>query len=260
MKTLWFRKDSVKTLSLATVLALALAIASNGAFAAPVPPVKSAVPQKSGTPAPSSDPVQSTPPPPAADTGASNVAGFSHIKTDKVSFNINNGDFTIPDRFTATRPGSDITADRATGNSKQKQLHAEGHVVVHQMSAATGTKSTNDLSQRPSTLTCDRLDVDGIKKIYYATGNMHFTQEGGREATSDNAVLDDANHHLHLEGHAHVRKDDQVIDADTLDYDTASGELEANGDVTITAPYQTAPPGAAASAAPKKKRHGGLPF
>jgi lipopolysaccharide export system protein LptA len=250
----------VKTLSFGPAFALALALAASGAFAATPPPAKPAVPQKSSAPAPSNDPVQSTAPPPGGDTGASNLGGFSHIRTDKVQFNINNGDFTIPDKFTATRPGSDITADHATGNSKQKQLHAEGHVVVNQTSAATGTKNTNDLSQRPSRLTCDRLDVDGIKKIYYATGNMHFTQEGGREATSDNAVLDDANHHLHLEGHAHVRKDDQVIDADTLDYDTASGELEANGDVTITAPYQTAPPGAAASAAPKKKRHGGLPF
>ncbi len=244
----------------AFALTLALGLAVTRAFAATPLPVKSGAPQKTSAPVPSSEPVPSTAPPPSGDTGGSNIAGFSHIRTDRVSFNINNGDFTIPDRFTATRPGSDITADRATGNSKRKELHAEGNVVVHQTSAATGTKSTNDLSQRPSTLSCDRLDVDGIKKIYYATGNMHFTQEGGREATSDNAVLDESAHHLHLQGHAHVRKEDQVIDADTLDYDTATGELEANGDVTITAPYQTAPPAPRASAGPKKKRHGGLPF
>jgi lipopolysaccharide assembly outer membrane protein LptD (OstA) len=195
--------------------------------------------------------------PDADDTGGSNIAGFSHIRTDKVEFNINNGDFTIPGHFTATREGSDITADHATGNSKQKMLHAEGHVVVHQMSSATGSAASGDLSRNPSTLTCDRLDVDGVKKIYYATGNMHFTQVGGREATSNSAVLDETAHHLHLEGHAHVRKDDQVIDADTLDYDTASGELEANGDVTITAPVETAAPGP--SAIPKKKKRG-LPF
>jgi lipopolysaccharide assembly outer membrane protein LptD (OstA) len=190
------------------------------------------------------------------DTGGSNIAGFSHIRTDKVQFNINNGDFTIPGRFTATREGSDITADSATGNSKDKLLHATGHVVVHQMSAATGAAGSGDLSKRPSTLTCDKLDVDGVKKVYYATGNMHFTQEGGREATSDSAVLDETAHHLHMQGHAHVRKDDQIIDADTLDYDTASGQLEANGDVTITAPVETAAPGPP-GLAKKKKR---LPF
>lgn len=185
---------------------------------------------------------------------ASNVAGFSHIRADKVEFNINTGDFTIPDRFTATRGGSDITADHATGNSKQKLLHAEGHVVVHQSSAAVSGAKTNDLTQRPSTLTCDRLDVDGIKKVYYATGNMHFTQEGGREATADSAVLDDAAHHLHMEGHVHVRQGDQTIDGDTLDYDTQSGQLDANGNVTITAPVETAAPGPPGSPAPKRRK------
>lgn len=190
---------------------------------------------------------------PEDDSAASNVAGFSHIRTDKVQFNINTGDFTIPDHFTATREGSDITADHATGNSKQKVLHAEGHVIVHETQPATsGAKA--QAAQRPSTLTCDRLDVDGIKKIYYATGNMHFTQEGGREATSDSAVLDDAAHHLHLEGHVHVKNGDQFIDGDTLDYDTQSGQVDANGDVTITAPVQTPSPGPAGSPAPKKKK------
>jgi lipopolysaccharide assembly outer membrane protein LptD (OstA) len=199
-------------------------------------------------------PVQT--PPGADESAASNVGGFSHIRTDKVQFNINTGDFTIPDHFTATREGSDITADHATGNSKQKTLHAEGHVVVHETRAPTSSSKATDATQRPSTLTCDRLDVDGVKKVYYATGNMHFTQEGGREATSDSAVLDDSAHHLHLEGHVHVKNGDQFIDGDTLDYDTQSGQVDANGNVTITAPVQTPSPGPAVSAAPKKKKKG----
>jgi len=191
---------------------------------------------------------------PEDESVASNVAGFSHIRTDKVQFNINTGDFTIPGRFTATRAGSDITADRATGNSKQKVLHAEGHVVVHQTHSSVSGAKTNAVTQRPSTMTCDRLDVDGIKKIYYATGNMHFIQEGGREASSDNAVLDDAAHHLHMEGHVHVRNGEQTIDGDTLDYDTQSGQLDANGDVTITAPVETASPGPASGQQPKRRK------
>jgi lipopolysaccharide assembly outer membrane protein LptD (OstA) len=191
---------------------------------------------------------------PEDESAASNVAGFSHIHTDKVQFNINNGDFTIPDHFSASREGTDITADRATGNSKQKSLHAEGHVIVHESHSGPATGKGTTLAQGPSTLTCDRLDVDGIKKVYYASGNMHFTQEGGREATSDNAVLDDAAHHLHMEGHVHVRNGDQFVDGDVLDYDTQSGELDANGNVTITAPVETPVPGPPGSPQPKKRK------
>lgn len=191
------------------------------------------------------------------ETGASNIAGFSHIHTDRLLYNINSGDFTIPGHFTASREGSDITADHATGNSKQKTLHAEGNVVVHQTPSASATPGAKpSLVQRPSTLTCDKLDVDGIKKVYYATGNMHFTQEGGREASSDRAVLDDGSHQLHMEGHVHVRNGEQLIDGDVLDYNTQTGDLNANGDVTITAPVETPEPGLPASPAPKKRKKG----
>jgi lipopolysaccharide assembly outer membrane protein LptD (OstA) len=181
------------------------------------------------------------------------VAGFDHIATDKFDYNLNNGDFTIPGHFTATREGTDVTADRANGNSKKKMMHAEGNVVVHQNKPIPGSKA-NSLDERPSTLTCDKLDVDGVRKLYSASGNMHFTQEGGREAISDTAVLDDANHHLHMEGHVHVKNGEQTIDANILDYDTQSGEITGNGNVTISSPVETAPPGPARTAKPKKKR------
>jgi lipopolysaccharide assembly outer membrane protein LptD (OstA) len=185
-------------------------------------------------------------------TSVSHLAGFDHIQTDKFDYNLNTGDFTIPGHFTATRQGTDVTADHATGNSKSKIMHAEGHVVVHQNQPPPGKPS--DLTARPSTLTCDKLDVDGTKKVYTATGNMHFSQEGGREATSDNAILDDANHHLHMEGHVRVRDGDQTVEAETLDYDTLSGQLDGNGNVTITAPVETPQPGVARTPKPKKKK------
>jgi lipopolysaccharide assembly outer membrane protein LptD (OstA) len=181
------------------------------------------------------------------------VGGFDHISTDKFEYNLNSGDFTIPGHFTATRDGTDVTADRANGNSKRKMMHAEGNVVVHENKPAAGAK-TADLTARPSTLTCDKLDVDGTRKLYTASGNMHFTQEGGREAIADSAVLDDANHHLHMEGHVHVKNGEQTVDADVLDYDTLSGQLQGNGDVTISSPVETPTPGPARSGKPKKKR------
>jgi len=184
----------------------------------------------------------------------SHIGGFDHIETDKFDFNLNTGDFTIPGRFTATRTGTDVAADHATGNSKSKIMHAAGHVVVHQLEQLSDRgPNASRVTERPSTLTCDRLDVDGGRKLFTAVGNMHFTQEGGREATSDSATLDDANHHLHMEGHVHVRNGEQSVDADVLDYDTLSGQLDGNGNVTITAPVETPPPRAAASPKPKKK-------
>jgi lipopolysaccharide assembly outer membrane protein LptD (OstA) len=191
----------------------------------------------------------------------SHIGGFDHISTAKFDFNLNSGDFSIPGHFTATRSGTDVTADQAVGNSKSKIMHAQGHVVVHQNRALAGS-TTASFTEKPSTLTCDKLDVDGTRKLFTATGNMHFTQEGGREATSDMAVLDDANHHLHMEGHVHVRNGEQTVDANVLDYDTLSGQLDGNGDVTITAPVETAQPGVpkpAGSGKPKKKRIFTLP-
>jgi len=188
--------------------------------------------------------------------GGSNIAGFDRIRTSKINFNINSGDFTIPDHFSATRQGTDVTADRANGNSKNKILHAEGHVVVHQTQALANHGKATDLTQRASTLTCDKLDVDGTRKLYTAMGNMHFTQEGGRDATSDNAVLDDAAHKLHMEGHVHVKNGEQTIEADALDYDTQTGQLDGNGNVTITSPVES--PGPRDRILPPKKKK--LPF
>jgi lipopolysaccharide assembly outer membrane protein LptD (OstA) len=185
-----------------------------------------------------------------AQSAASNIAGFDRIHTDKINFNINNGDFTIPDAFSATRQGTDVTADRANGNAKTKILHADGHVIVHQNQPVANRGKATDLTQRPSTLTCDKLDVDGTRKLYTATGNMHFTQEGGRDATSDAAVLNDATHKLHMEGHVRVKNGEQTIAADVLDYDTQSGQLDGNGNVTITSPVESPPP----IARPKRRK------
>ncbi len=186
--------------------------------------------------------------------GASGVAGFDHIATAHISFNYDNGDFTLPGHFTASNKNTTITADRATGNSKQKLLHAQGNVIVHQDAQTNSSGRGAPVTQKPSTLTCDKLDADGVTKVYVCTGNMHFVQEGGRDATADMATLDDANHHLHMQGNVHVKDKDRTIDASTIDYDTSSGQIEADGDVTITAPEDTPAPGSRPVPAIKKKK------
>jgi hypothetical protein len=65
-----------------------------------------------------------------------------------------------------------------------------------------------------------------------------------------------------MEGHVHVKNGEQSVDADVLDYDTLTGQLDGNGDVTIVAPLDTPAPGApgpAPSGKPKKKRLLSLP-
>ncbi len=187
----------------------------------------------------------------------SQFAGFDSIKTASVHYNLNTGDFSFPSHFTATRQGMDITADRASGNAQKKIMHASGNVVVHENAPATSGSKALSLTQQPSTLTADKLDVDGNTKIYVATGNMHFTQPGGHEASADRAVLDDATHHLHLEGNVTVRDGERTIQASQLDYDTETGQVDGNGDVTITAPAETPVPGVAATPRSilKRRRH-----
>jgi lipopolysaccharide assembly outer membrane protein LptD (OstA) len=191
----------------------------------------------------------------AAGSTLSHFAGFDTIKTAQFHYNFNDGDFSFPVRFLATREGTDIAADRGNGNSERKLLHATGNVIIHQTGGTSASGKASTFTEKPSTLTCDTLDVDGNRKLYVATGNMHFTQEGGKEATSDRAVLDDANHHLHMEGHVRVRQGDRVIEAAALDYDTLSGQLDGNGNVTITTPADTPAPGPAPAATKKPKKH-----
>jgi lipopolysaccharide export system protein LptA len=213
-----------------------------------------------GTPAPRSAAPRGVPPPAAPApaptvgdrSGFSHIAGFDHIQTDDVKYNLNTGEFALKDRFTAVRDGIDITADSGSGNSKKKLLHAQGHVIIHS-SKKVGRGA--DIGEKPATLTCDKLDVDGTRKLYQANGSVHFSQED-RDANADSGTLDDANNVLHLEGHVHIRDKEQFLDADVVDYNTVSGEMNAHGGpVSIRVPLETPPPvDAAPTARPRKKK------
>jgi lipopolysaccharide assembly outer membrane protein LptD (OstA) len=187
-----------------------------------------------------------------------NLGGFDTITTRTIDTNLNTGDFSVPEHFEATRTGTEISADRATGNTKKKIVHAVGHVVVHRTAPIEGGgESANKYSQEPSTLTCDKLDIDGVKKFYVATGNVHFTQ-ASRDATADRGTLDDVTNELHLQGNVHVRDKDQYLDAQDVVYNTKSGAVHATGSpVMVRAPVSTAAPASpGASPSPKPKRRG----
>lgn len=200
------------------------------------------------------------PSPEGAGGGFHNVGGFDTISTKTIDTNLNTGDFTVPGHFTATRSGTEISADRATGNSKKKLVHATGHVVVHRTGEGPplGEGDQAKVSQEPSTLTCDTLDVDGTKKFYVATGNVHFTQQD-REASADRGTLDDVTNDLHLIGNVHIRDKEQYLDGTDVTYNTKTGDVKASGNpVIVRTPVETPSPGeaqptASPSAKPKRK-------
>jgi lipopolysaccharide transport protein LptA len=178
-----------------------------------------------------------------------NLGGFDTITTRTIDTNLNTGVFSVPDHFNATRSGTEISADRATGNTKKKTVHAVGNVVVHRTASLDVKGPASKFAQEPSTLTCDKLDVDGVRKFYTATGNVHFTQQD-RDATADRGTLDDVSNELHLQGNVHVRDKEQYLDGQDVVYNTKTGDVRATGNpVTVRAPIAT--PGASSPAIPR---------
>jgi lipopolysaccharide export system protein LptA len=189
---------------------------------------------------------------PDAGGGISNLGGFDELYAQDVQFNDKSGEFSIPNRFKATRGGTEVNGDRAKGNSKTKITDVTGNVVVHMTRPLAEHPDLASQSQDPSTLTCDHLHVDGMTKSYLADGHVHFTQ-GLREATADRGTLSDVTHILHMEGRVHLRDGESTFESDTIDYNTLTGELHANGNVIGRAPAQAPVAPAPASTSPPKK-------
>jgi len=148
-------------------------------------------------------PKPSAAPPPAPGGGA----GFSfsdwHVTTGQLDANWQSGNFNTPGRIVLTRPGSDIQADRATGNFKQHQATLTGHVVLHDNNGVLTNFAGQTGNKAPATLTCDNLSIDGTSKTYVATGNVYFKQ-GASEVRSDRAVMNGLTHDIHLFGHVQL--------------------------------------------------------
>jgi lipopolysaccharide assembly outer membrane protein LptD (OstA) len=184
-----------------------------------------------------------------------NIGGFD-IVSDSIDYNYTTGDYSIPTRFTATNGGTNITADHAVGNSKHKVMTADGNVVVHQTGPlhSHAASQSQGFSELPSTLTCDHLDADGLAKLYTATGHVHFVQ-GEKDATGDRGTLDDLTSQLHMEGHVTIKDGDQTLSADSVDYNTETGDGQASGNVMVIAPVPPAPESSVKPGSKSKKHH-----
>jgi lipopolysaccharide assembly outer membrane protein LptD (OstA) len=215
-------------------------------------PARSAIPQATAKPKPA--PQQAPPESAMQSVTFTNISGFDYVQAPRIDYNFHDGSYKIPERFKAVRSGTELTADTANGNSKTKLMHAAGHVILHQNQPLKSGGDVTKVTQEPSTLTCDKLDADGARKFYVATGDVHFTQ-ANREGSSDTATLDDATHMLHMEGHVHLRDKDQMLDADIVDYNTQTGEAHISGKpALIRLPVETPSPGPPRTPAPKKRR------
>ncbi|MDQ2680589.1 MAG: LptA/OstA family protein [Candidatus Eremiobacteraeota bacterium] len=181
--------------------------------------------------------------------GTTFAIGDYNVNTSALDLNYQNGDFTAPNHVTMTRPDppADINADRATGNYKRKAATLVGHVVLHDSSGfASLSSAKSEGTHQPATLTTDQLQIDGISKVYVATGSVHFTQ-GTTVVDADKGTLDDRTHILHLSGNVHITQQARSMNAQTVAYNTISGDAKADGDVTMQFPGNIHP----AAATPK---------
>ncbi len=186
------------------------------------------------------------------------------VHASLLDVNFKSGDFSTPQRMTMTRGGGDITADRASGNYKSKGATLYGHVILHDTEGNfAGLSSVKPAkSKGPSTLTADQVHIDGVGKVYTATGNVHYVQ-ADTTVDSNTGVLNDLTHDLDLRGNVKIVQGDRNMVADHVLYNTISGQAHAEGDVTMQFPSEVNPhlatPKAIHIPNPLQRHHGGTP-
>lgn len=183
------------------------------------------------------------------------------IETDQTNSNLNDGNFTMPHRVKFFRPGTDIVGDSAKGNYKAGTVTITGHVVLHDNGAASEAQAAGaPAGGGPSTLECDQLAVDSKRKVYVATGNVHYIQ-GQRHATAESGKLDQGAHALDLMGNVRLADGDETLTAQMVHYDTLTKDVSTSGNpVILSQPAARPAPGTtstlptpAAKATPKPK-------
>lgn len=149
--------------------------------------------------------IAAAPKPPAQGQAVGFGLSDWHVATGQLDANWQTGAFSTPGRIVLTRPGSDISAERAIGNWKTHSATLTGNVVLHDNNGVLTNFAGQAGSHAPATLTCDTLTIDGVSKTYVATGNVHFIQ-GGSDVHADRAVMNGVTHDLHLYGHVQLQQ------------------------------------------------------
>lgn len=217
----------------ALLAAFILAAAIARAAGAPSPAQAPTIP-------PVSKPVALPPPKPVPqppNAPASFDLGVWTVHASSLDANFKTGDFSTPNKIVMTRTGGDVSADRANGNYKKKLLFLNGHVVMHDAQGGAGGAGGDQRTGGPSTLTADRAQIDGDAKLYKAIGNVHYVQ-GETVVTAENGTLNDADHTLFLQGSVHIVSGTRNMSAQTVHYNTTTGDAHAQGDVTMQFPSE----------------------
>jgi lipopolysaccharide assembly outer membrane protein LptD (OstA) len=222
---------SIFALAGVAVLTTASAAASPPPSPRPSPSPRSAAPSSVPSAAVSPNALASPNAPASFDLGVWTVHASS------LDANFKNGDFSTPNKVVMTRSGGDVSADRANGNYKKKELFLNGHVVMHDNSGSAQTLSGGNTPRAasPSTLTADKAQIDGEAKVYKAIGNVHYVQ-ADTVVNAETGTLDDAAHTLLLEGAVHITQGTRSMTARRVLYNTVSGTAHAEGDVTMQFP------------------------
>ncbi len=161
--------------------------------------------------------------------------GDWNMQTSQLNVNLATGRFSAPKHVNLMRAdGSTITADRATGNYKQREASLYGNVVVHDNGGTFGLKSAPARqSGGPAVLTSDELALDDAAHLYDADGHVHYEQ-GATKVDAQKAHLNDTTHELDMTGKVHVVQADRTLDADSATYNTATGDGTAQSNVMVT--------------------------
>jgi lipopolysaccharide export system protein LptA len=194
-----------------------------------------------GAPAPGVAPSTNPSGSPSAGAGATLELGVWTIHASAVDANFKTGTFSTPNKVVMTRVGGDVSADRSDGNYKNQLVNLYGNVVMHDSTGAYGGHSNPGQSSGPSTLTADKAEIDGKAKLYKAIGNVHYVS-ADTNVTASTGTLNDETHDLFLEGNVRVSQGPRSVVADTVHYNTVTGEAHAEGSgpngVTMQLPGQ----------------------
>ena len=172
----------------------------------------------------------------AAAPQATTTVGAWSMVTERLNADLRTGAFSAPDHVEMTRAdGSTVTADRASGNYKQRLVTLYGNVVLHDEGGSFGLQSARSNERGPANLTADTLTFDDATHLYDASGHVHYTQ-ADRSMDAEHAHLDDESHELTLDGDVHVVDGNRTLDAQHAVYNTQSGLGQAAGNVVMEFP------------------------
>jgi lipopolysaccharide export system protein LptC len=171
--------------------------------------------------------------------GAADTFSFGvwTVHASSLDANFKTGEFSTPDKVVMTRVGGDVSADRSDGNYKQQLVNLYGHVVMHDSTGEYGEHSGSGHSGGPSTLTADKAEIDGKAKMYKAIGNVHYIS-ADTSVTAANGTLNELTHDLFLQGDVHVAQGPRSVTAETMHYNTVTGQAHAETNVTMQLPGQ----------------------